>query len=575
MRLKKVDISAFRGIAGKLSLNFPLKNGRPSSMIILGDNGSGKSSIVDGIEFCLQSHISQASLDALNIPSVMSYANFSAPQVRVTLENGEFIERNVIPDEDTLLVNVKEIHPLFAISPLVLRRHDILRFIDAPDAEKTIVFSNYLRESSANGWEEYPKDRVARLKEERVKIKQKRDELRSLLAQELKVPVTEIPYDNREFHEFTTSKMLGGISKENLEERGFRVRVNQKVLSLASETLSAIEDYREIKAKIHEFKLGRGKKSYPTELVPQLLKFLGKVSENLTESFLEISPVNYIDGIAVEYNTSNSLALSIRIIFKNGKDCRPRQMLSEANLDLLALLFFLAFMQESAEQGQAKLLILDDVLQSVDATIRVSFMNYLLKNFADWQLIITAHDRLWHRQLTELMNAHGHPFCNLSINAWTFEKGPEIKESSSNANQMLIDSMNDDNPSRICGDAGLLLEHMCDVLSVNLEASIIRRRNDRYTLGDLWPGTAKLLRKTGIKPLVDKLETQRHYRNVAGAHYNEWAMSISLEEARLFGKNVLLMFERVYCNECHSWLTSPATISFYSCKCGKLTYSNR
>lgn len=60
MRIKQLDVSSFRGIPNKLSISFPINNNRPISLIILGDNGVGKSSIVDAIEFCLQGHISQS-----------------------------------------------------------------------------------------------------------------------------------------------------------------------------------------------------------------------------------------------------------------------------------------------------------------------------------------------------------------------------------------------------------------------------------------------------------------------------------------------------------------------------------
>ncbi|MBE0550908.1 MAG: AAA family ATPase, partial [Ignavibacterium sp.] len=47
MRIKKIDIKSFRGIPKSLSINFPFKNNKPASLVILGDNGVGKSSIVD------------------------------------------------------------------------------------------------------------------------------------------------------------------------------------------------------------------------------------------------------------------------------------------------------------------------------------------------------------------------------------------------------------------------------------------------------------------------------------------------------------------------------------------------
>ena len=46
--------------------------------------------------------------------------------------------------------------------------------------------------------------------------------------------------------------------------------------------------------------------------------------------------------------------------------------------------------------------MLDDALQSVDATVRRGVMSYVLDEFKDWQIVITGHDRAWQEQLREL-----------------------------------------------------------------------------------------------------------------------------------------------------------------------------
>ena len=104
MKLKKVIIHSFRGIPDKLEITFPEKGGKTSSLIILGDNGIGKSSIVDAIEFCLQGHVSQTeSLKDKNIPSVLSFYKKAHPCVNVAFQNDEIFERKIVEDERGLL----------------------------------------------------------------------------------------------------------------------------------------------------------------------------------------------------------------------------------------------------------------------------------------------------------------------------------------------------------------------------------------------------------------------------------------------------------------------------------------
>jgi len=305
-------------------------------------------------------------------------------------------------------------------------------------------------------------------------------------------------------------------------------------------------------------------------LLPQLNDFLIKVGEKLTESFLEISPLSFIEKFVVEYDSKNVLALQLKIVLTNKRVCAPQQILSEANLDLLALLFFIAFIQESSERGQSKFLILDDVLQSIDATIRVNFISFLLRNFSDWQFLITAHDRLWHRQLIELMNLYGHSFSTVSITNWSFANGPTVKVYNSDLDHNLDTSIDSGDLVNICSQSSLVLEEICDTLSVNFNTTIQRKKDDKYTIGDLWPGLAKQLKKSEIKKKIEDVETWLHLRNIIGAHFNEWALSLSLDEAKHFGKSVKELLVSVKCDKCKSWLTTNPAFSFYSCKCGEL-----
>jgi len=233
-------------------------------------------------------------------------------------------------------------------------------------------------------------------------------------------------------------------------------------------------------------------------------------------------------------------------------------------------LFYIAIIQESADRGQAKFLILDDVLQSVDATIRVSFLSYLLKNLSDWQLIITAHDRLWQRQVRELMNKSNYQFSEVVITKWSFETGPTLNQSIKSQEEEYSNTLESGDLVKICSGAGLLLEQICDILSINLFTSVQRKQDDRYTLSDLWSGVAKILRKTQLNEIVESIDSQIYLRNLLGAHYNEWALSLSLSEAKSFGESVLLLYYSVKCEKCSGWILSNFNQSFYSCKCGDL-----
>jgi hypothetical protein len=168
------------------------------------------------------------------------------------------------------------------------------------------------------------------------------------------------------------------------------------------------------------------------------------------------------------------------------------------------------------------------------------------------------------------MNLYGHPHFNLAIVGWTFENGPEIKSIAIGIDDSLREALKEKNLLNICANSGLLLEELSDALSKSLSTSIHRKRDDKYTLADLLPGIIKLLKKTTLKNQVEAIERWIHLRNLIGAHFNEWALALSLDEARQFGESVIKLFEEVKCKKCSSWISSNTELNFYSCKCGAI-----
>jgi hypothetical protein len=114
-----------------------------------------------------------------------------------------------------------------------------------------------------------------------------------------------------------------------------------------------------------------------------------------------------------------------------------------------------------------------------------------------------------------------------------------------------------------------LLEHILDRLSWTLGTSVPRRRGDRYTLGDLWPGVRRRLLKTSAAKEVAAIDATVVLRNLIGAHHNEWAQTISSAEASRFSDAVRALLAVAFCSECHSWLAPAASgTKAWDCACG-------
>jgi len=60
LRVAKVRIGSLRGIPNDVVLDFRTEQGNTVSAVVAGDNGTGKSSIVDALEFALQARINRS-----------------------------------------------------------------------------------------------------------------------------------------------------------------------------------------------------------------------------------------------------------------------------------------------------------------------------------------------------------------------------------------------------------------------------------------------------------------------------------------------------------------------------------
>jgi hypothetical protein len=82
----------------------------------------------------------------------------------------------------------------------------------------------------------------------------------------------------------------------------------------------------------------------------------------------------------------------------NGKDLpTPQTFLNEARLSAFALAMYLGGRLACVPTGgdRLKLLVLDDVLIGLDHDNRIPVLHVLQQHFADWQIVVLTHDRVW------------------------------------------------------------------------------------------------------------------------------------------------------------------------------------
>ena len=226
------------------------------------------------------------------------------------------------------------------------------------------------------------------------------------------------------------------------------------------------------------------------------------------------------------------------------------------------------------------LLILDDVLTSVDAQHAVRTAELILKEFGDYQIILTTHDRIWYEYLRDIQarcRVKGQ-FLNKVIHKWTIEEGPDIREPEEergHIDHLLVDGT----APQIATEAGRLLEHVLQEMRYSLRLSVQAKRGELYEIGEIWPAFYSAIRKSypgfyeKCGETLDALDICWTIRNWVGAHFNIWASRVSREEVLEFGRTVSELFDRLFCTDCRRFIEPSMTpAGQLSCRCGHLIY---
>ncbi len=161
----------------------------------------------------------------------------------------------------------------------------------------------------------------------------------------------------------------------------------------------------------------------------------------------------------------------------------PHALHSEGHQDSMGLCLFLA-LSEELTQGLIDLVVLDDVVMSVDAGHRRQVCRMLANLFPNRQFIITTHDKTWSRQL----NTEGVVTSRQVIEFynWDIQTGPQVNQEADMWARIKADLERND----VSSAAGRLrrgLEEYFGQVCDALHAPVPYKLSGRYELGDLMP----------------------------------------------------------------------------------------
>jgi hypothetical protein len=196
--IAEVQIQHLGGIPRELDLPFT-SDRRVASAVLYGDNGTGKSSVVDAIEFVLQAGVRRAGRPQEVLKTLRSLAADQLPVVRAVLDNGEVVERGFADEmQGGVSIEPAEPHPAFRVAPVALRRQDVTGFWDTPEDERQVLFRAFFQDPERGSWIRLDEGEERRLSERRSRMKAQRRKLLEVLLEPLDAIASQVPLESPE-----------------------------------------------------------------------------------------------------------------------------------------------------------------------------------------------------------------------------------------------------------------------------------------------------------------------------------------------------------------------------------------
>lgn len=264
-------------------------------------------------------------------------------------------------------------------------------------------------------------------------------------------------------------------------------------------------------------------------------------------------------------------ALKFEVDFHGHGKHPPHALHSEGHQDSMGLCLYFA-LADRLTDGVIDLVLLDDVVMSVDSGHRRELCRVLKKDCQNRQFLITTHDRDWAAQLKSegvVSTSSTIEFYN-----WSLSGGPRVADEPDMWNAIALDLDRNDVPSaaaRLRRGSEQFYSEMCD----RLQADIRFHLSGRWELGELMPATIGKYRKLITKAKqaaqswnnraeVDRLSVlesvfgQIHSRTQAeqwavnaNVHYNVWH-TCTRRDFEPVVNAFHDLYDQFHCSQCNS-----------------------
>ena len=280
-----------------------------------------------------------------------------------------------------------------------------------------------------------------------------------------------------------------------------------------------------------------------------------RLQQSVSSWYARLHPDDEHGNVSLDVDPGQraSAKLLIDSFGQSGQD--PRAYSSEGHLDSLGLVIFLAFAKEF--QGACNLLVLDDVVSSVDTQHRQRICGLLSDEFVDWQLIVTTHDQMWFEQLWQnaVANDRTGKISRQSIVRWSRALGPTVMPYLS-GRERIEEYLGQGDKDAAGFLARIYLESVLKATGEAIGTLVRYKKNDKYMIGELRNAANSRLGsmpegplKAALKLALDGLREWTFMANIL-AHDNETLDPFSLDEVTGFCRAVEALEDALVCPAC-------------------------
>jgi len=365
-----------------------------------------------------------------------------------------------------------------------------------------------------------------------------------------------------------------------------RLEENLKVYEKTMENFSSIEKYTDRAIKLSE--------SFQQAKDDVLSKLYEKISDRFVELYKKLHGND--ENSFVASITSDGAGINLEVDFYGYGSHPPHALHSEGHQDSMGLCLYLA-LAERINKDLINLIILDDVVMSVDAGHRKSICSILTNCFPNHQFLITTHDKTWTNQLKYEGVVNSGEI--IEFYNWNIITGPHHFNYQVEIWDPINNDLEDNDVDSAAARLRRGLEQFFGMVCNDLQAPVVFKLDGRYELGDfIRPAIGqhrKLLKKAKVSAqswksqeeferlneldsnrtqILERTQAER-WTIDANVHYNNW-INLKVDEFRPVVEafhDLCLLFK---CNLCGGilFVTKKGQIQdSVRCNCGNINWN--